>query len=394
MASNVKFIDADGKNQEVELGAEIYREAADNQMTVPQYLNRKYPTDAEKHGTAFEQFMAGLGMFKHRNDAYGIRPPSVDQIVRGESAQAMTAGVIIRESNPASRILFPAVLLEAIENQLKADTGGYVSQFDKLVAVNDTVDGDRVEHPVLNFSRPAAARSQGIAQLALPASMLSITVSDVSKKIPTFSLGMEISDQAKKATSLDFVALATARQAETERAARVDEYIAAFLAGDADVGYSALSTTNADVFDTTITADGQLTHKAWIKFLRTGYRTRHIDWVFCDLDAALAIENRTGKPVVTGDNPTSNRIDALAQVANPQWQGVKIFLMEDGVVPANTIMGIDSRYAIRRIRNSQAEYQAVEQFVLRRSEVIRFDFGEIAYRMFDDAFDVLTLLNS
>ena len=59
--------------------------------------------------------------------------------------------------------------------------------------------------------------------------------------------------------------------------------------------------------------------------------------------------------------------------------------------PANTLMGLDSRYAIHRIRNSAAAYSAVEEFVLRRAKALRFDFSEIAYRMFDDAFDVLSL---
>ena len=77
------------------------------------------------------------------------------------------------------------------------------------------------------------------------------------------------------------------------------------------------------------------------------------------------------------------------ELANPE-ASVK-FIVEDGVIPANTIMGLDSRYAIQRIKNSEAEYTAVEDFVMRKSTALRFDFGEIAYRLFDDAFDVLSL---
>lgn len=385
----LNFIDAAGASQDVELSAGIYREASDNQMSVPQLINTKFPTNAEKTGTAFEQFMANSGLYMQSDARFGIRPPTMSHVLDG--VQKMEAGAVVRDASPASRILFPAVFLELIENKLKADTSSYVGTFDSMVAVDDSIPGARFEQPVINYSRPEGARSQPISQLALPASMLSITTSDIARKIPTFSLGMEISDEAKKASTLDFVALALARQADVERAARVDEYINAFLSGDADMGTTSLTQQTAVSFDAASTGTGVLTHKAWVKWLRKNYRKRHIDWVMCDLDTALKIENRVGKPVVTTDNPSSNRIDALPQIANPQWQGVKIFLLEDGTIPTNTIIGLDSRYAIRRVRNNQAEYSAVEQFVLKKSEAVRYDFGEVAYRMFDDAWDVLSL---
>jgi hypothetical protein len=384
----VTFIDAEGSSQQVALDAGIYKEAAEQRLTVPQLLNMRYPTNAEKHGTAFEQFMAATGLYVQSDSRFGIRPPTMKQVLGGVGQ--IEASAVIRDASPASRILFPAVFLELVENKLKSDTGSYVATFEQLIAVDDSIQGPRFEQPVINYSRVEGARSQPIAQLALPPMLMTVTTLDVARRIPTYSIGMEISDEARGATTMDLVALALARQAEVERALRVDEFINAFLSGDADMGTAALTAVNASTLDAASTG-GALTHRAWVKFLRRNYRKRHIDWVMCDLDTALKIENRTGKPVVTTDNPTSNRIDALAQVANPQWQGVKIFLLEDGVIPTNTIVGLDSRYAVRRVRNSQADYAAVEQFVLKRSEAVRYDFGEVAYRQFDDAWDVLFL---
>jgi len=385
-----KYIDLKGAVQDVPLDVSIYKEAATNHMTVPQLINTKYETDSEKFGTAFEQFAAESGLFLHSDNRYAIRPPSMEQVLNGSAV--MNAGVIVRDANPASRILFPAVFLEAIENKLKSDTAGYVGMFDNLVAIDDSILGPRLEQPILNFSNPEGARSKAIAQLSEPNVMMGITVSDTSRKIPTFGIGLQISDEALAATSLDFVSLALARQAEVERAARVDEYIQAFLNGDIDMGSAALSSVTATSLDSAVgSVAGLLTHKAWIKWLRVNFRKRHIDWVICDLASALAIENRVGRPVITNDDPNSPRINATAQVANPAWQNVQIFLVEDGVVPANTIIGLDSRYAIRRVRNSQADYAAVEQFVLRKAQAMRYDFGEIAYRMFDEAWTVLTL---
>jgi len=387
----VSFLDENGARQELGLESSVYKAAHESNMTVPQYINRTYPTRADQYGTTFEQLCASAGLFMHRDKQFGLRPPTVAQILSGKAAAPMTAGTVIHDADPASRILFPAVILEMIESKLQVDRTTAPAVFDQLVAIDDSVAGDKVEQPVIDFTRPEGARMQGISQLALPAAMLTITVSDVSRRIPTVALGMEISDEAQRATTLDLVALAVGRQAAVERASKTDEYIAAFLNGDLDVGQSALSQVRAKTLDSTITAAGTLTQTAWIKYLYRNFKTRVIDWVICDLSAAMSIENRTGKPVVTTDDPNSPRIDALAHIVNPGIRDVKIFLVEDGVIPANTIMGLDSRYAIRRIRNSEAQYQAVEQFVLRRGTALRFDFGEIAYRLFDTAFDVLSL---
>lgn len=385
----ISFIDDKGANQEVDLKVEIYREASENGMSVPQLINQKFKTDAEKYGSAFEQLMAASGLFVRKDDTNGIKPPSVKDIFDGKAE--MQGGVITREAAPASRILFPAIVIETVENKLRAQTGSYVSLFNSLVARTDTIAGLKFDQAVLNFSRPEAARMQAIAQGATPHTMLSITASDVTRKIPVISLGMEITREAMQSTSLDLVTLAMTRQAETEAALVVDEAIKSMYYGDTDGGYGALTATKANTFDAAIVANGTLTHKAWMKWLRKDFRTRQIDWIFCDLDAAMAIENRTGKPTVSVDDPTSTRIDALSQVANPAWQGVRIFLLEDGILPANTVLGIDSRYAIWKAQSSTADYSAVEEFVLRKVMALRFDMGFQYYRQFDQAFALLSL---
>ena len=80
-------------------------------------------------------------------------------------------------------------------------------------------------------------------------------------------------------------------------------------------------------------------------------------------------------------------------VANPMWPtNVRVFIMApDSGWPANRIMGLDSRYGVHRVISSSATYEVIEQFVLKRSTAMRFDTGEVVERLFDDAFDVLSL---
>jgi len=390
------ILDAQGNTQQVPIAVDMYRAAADNGMTFSQFVNTQYPTNAERYGSSFEQLLASENIFLKSDPENGIRASTLDDVINGHGR--MEAGTIVKDALPTSRILFPAAILTAIEDRLIPNLSITPDAFDSMVAIDDAINNDRFERPVLNYSGPSAARAQPIGQLALPTSMLSITVSEVTRKIPTFSLGVEISDQAVKATTLDLLSMAIARQAAVERNERANNYIYSLYAGDPDMGMASLSSISGKVlkassFDATISASGALTQKAWMKYLFNNGTKRIITHVVTDMDGALAIENRTGKPVIVGDNPTSTRIDTLSQVVNAVWPNqVKVFITNDPNWPANTIMGIDTRWGIHRVKSLTAAYQAVEAFVLKRSTALRFDFGEIVYRLYDDAYDVLSLI--
>lgn len=390
------FRDKSGAIQQVDVTVEMYKAASEAGQSFEQYVNSTYQT-AQGQPTAFQQFLASENIYIKSDTKRGIVSASIHDMLQGTGPCAQQAGTVLKEGIPASRILFPAALMSAMENKLQVDRETTPNAFEQLVAVDDSINSDRYERPILDFSRPEQARSQGISQLALPDTMLTITASDTTRKIPTFSLGMEISDQAKAASTLDLVGLALARQAATERNETAQNYISSLLNGDADVDMASLASISGKVrkavsFDASISQAGVLTHKAWIKWLALNSTKRRITNVVTDLDTAMAIENRVGKPVITGDNPNSPRIDAIPTIMNPSWDfNTKIFITQDPNWPAGTIMGLDQRYGIHRVKSLTASYEAVEALVMRRSTMMRFDHGEIVYRLFDEAFEVLTL---
>ena len=389
MTAAAKILDKAGNPLEVNLDETIYRKAHAANQSVPQYLNNQYPDADASHGTVFEQLCESTGLIMRNNRDYGVRAPSVKAVLEG-TAQ-IDAAAVVRDASPASRILFPAVVLEAIENQLMTERMSQPDMFEQMVAISDTVAGARIEQPVINFANAESARSQPISQLSTPAAMLRITTSDVTRRIPTFSLGMEMSKEAAAVVTLDLTTLTLARQVMVERDLRVQEYISAFLNGDTDNGQAALSSVTSTSLDTAATG-GVLTQRAWIRFLARNRRKRKISHVVCDLDTALKIETRTGRPTVfTADNPNANYNSVAYPVNLGIDNGISVFIVDDGVIPAGTVLALDARYAVRRIRNSEAEYQASEEFVLKKSLAMRFDFGEIAYRLFDDAWDVLVI---
>jgi hypothetical protein len=386
-----KFIDNVGATQDFNLDATIYRQAADEGLSVEAYINQKCPTQADAP-SAFEQMCASEGMFIGRNDKFGIRPATMDAILNGR--QSLQAGVITKDAVPASRILFPMFQMAAMEDKLRNSDYGILSLFNGAAAVVDTINNDRFERPFLNYSKPEAARSKAISQLSEPASMLTITVSDKSYRVTGTSIGLEISDQALQSTSLDLVTMAMTRQAETEMQEKVEGYMLNFLNGDVDLDMVALSSvsgavTTAASFDTAATSG--ITQKSWVKWLFNNSRKRKITHVICDLDSALAIEARAGRPNVQGDNATSKRIDTLENIINPMWPDqVQVLITMDPNFPANTILGFDASYGYHVVNSTVLNYSAAEAYAMRRSTKYRVDTGMIAYRLFDEAWSVLT----
>ena len=385
------FIDHNGERQQYPIGPEIYRRAQVSGVSPIAAINnecRTRPGDP----SAWHQILASLGVSAGSNNEYGIRPSTMDAILNG--SPLMEAGTIVKDSVPASRILFPLIQLEAIENKLRNSDYGILGLFNSAAAVVDTLSGDRFERPILNFSKPEGARSKAIAQLSEPASMLSITVSDKSYRITGTSIGLEISDQALRSTSLDLVTMAMVRQAETEMQEKVEGYMLAFLNGDVDLDMLALSSV-AGAVSTAVSLDAAattgITQKAWVKWLFNNSRKRKITHVICDLDTALAIEGRSGRPVVTGDNGTSKRIDTLESVINPMWPDqVQVLVSMDPNFPVKTAVGFDSNYGYHVVNSTLLNYDAAESYAMRRSTKYRVDTGMIAYRLFDEAWSVLT----
>ena len=389
--SGLIYVDAKGDKQALDLNVGMYEAAAEKGQSLSQYMANLYPTNAEKYGTAYEQALEQAGVFVRGNAEYGLRASTVVDVLNPKNAAA-----IVKDGVPASRILFPAVIMDVIEDKLTRDYATNPSALSALVGVEDSIQGDRWERPVLNFSRPESARSGPVAQLAMPNSMLTITASDKSMRIPSWGIGLEISEQAQKSTTLDLVGLAVARQAAVEANERAQGYILSLLNGDSDYSMAALSTFSGKVqtaasFDSTLTA-GNISFKAWIKWLtqRSNYRT--ITHVVSDLTTLIALRNMLASEKST-QNPKDNpSIDIGLSVVNPNWPSqIKFVLTDDPNWPANTIMGVDGRYGVHRVKSLTAQYSAIEAFAMKRSTMLRVDSGEIVYRFFDEAFEVLTL---
>jgi len=229
--------------------------------------------------------------------------------------------------------------------------------------------------------------------------MLSLTASDVTQTIPTTAIGMEISQKAMAETSLDLVALTMTRFLQV---ADENEWITNMLGvlnGNLDgpttpvsTDTAALAQVKADQYDSAIVAAGALTQKGWLKYLYNNSKKARKTHMVLDFDAALAVDNRSGRPTNV-QNDSTDRLDVPFQIAYPDMnEPVKFIVMPEGSGwTANTLMGLDKAYALAKIVSSSVNYSAIEDILMKRSREFRIDRGFIVHRIFADAFDVLSL---
>lgn len=389
-----KFYDAQGQLQNVELSTSIYREAAQAEQSVESYINSKYETKAGD-APAFDQILGSLGISLQTDTKNGIQATKISDILDGTTRGMEAANTSQGGGAPESRIIFPAAVLSAVEDKLARDLTTAANAYDRFVATSETIPGNQFTQVIMNFDGPESNTTGATAQLARPQNMLLMTAAERPGVIPVTSSGVEWSDQIAQNTTIDFLSLSIARTLAVQRDTQAHRSTIALLDGDIDVGQAALPAayrTKANVLDTSITDAMKLTQTAWVKWLYNMGDVRTIDWIITDIDTAIAIENREGKPVIVGDDANSPRINTEMRVANPLIPAnVNVFVTRNTDWPAGTILGFDSRYAIRRITSLSANYQATEKDVIRRANTMRWDSGAISLRLYDEAFSVLEL---
>jgi hypothetical protein len=395
------YIDKEGQRQQVELGGmQLFKEAFDRKLSVPQLLNQKYPTKAGLPDT-FSQMCVGAGLRFNQDDETGI--PAANLLDLFDPTGVDAAGSYTSQpAAPDSRILFMPAIMQVMESKLQTKEDSATAAFESLVGFRTSINTPKFDTPVLSYAGsqgPESAKFERIGQNSRPAIMLSLSSSDVSRKIPTTSIGMEISREALQSNSLDIIALTLARFYKKADYREWTEQLALILAGDSDAavttfsaGTSALSSITAASLDSTIVANGVISQKAWLKWLYTNSMSMTKTHAVMDFDTAYGLDIRTNRPTNVQNN-AMDRLDVPFEIIYPAFNSsIKVVVMPSGTWTANTIMALDQPSpALAKVTSTFSTYQAIEDVVMRKSTQIRIDRGFIVYRMWDEAFNVLTL---
>lgn len=402
------FVDKSKNIQHVEIGPEIHRAAFDAGMTVQSFVNRTYGSECNmEHGTPWKQICASEGLVVPGANDFGIRAATMNDVLEGKAMAAAPSNgsQVGAPFGSAARILFPVAILEIVEQTLSRNRDTDAVVFDDFVGRTISIAGDTFVQPVVKYNGvggPEKARAQRVAEFAEPGNILQISTAEVARSIPAFTIGIEYSDRAQRALSIDVIAETISRYVEVERESRVYNYLSSLFLGDNDMISGAVPTVASVTLDPAATG-GKMTHRAWIKFLARNRKYRQITHVAMDIDTYLTIESREGRPGSNNYDPTLARLDPQLRPANAANVGfandVKYWIVdsaaEGGPIPAGEIWAIDAPKAATKITSVTAQYQAAEAFALRRSTAMRWDYGEAVYRTLGDnelrAFDRLVI---
>lgn len=390
---NAKFQVVNHSGQhEVEVNLTDYRAAEQAGMSLSQYVNRRYGADANGH-TAFSQMADQTGLTFGRNNAYGIKPPSLHDVMNDNTQLAGIVRPDGQASGVGARLLFPEIVMAAVSETLQEDHGDFLNAMDRLVAVTHNVPGSKVDQPLINVdgTQSAENRARPVAQGAEPAVMLKISVGERSYRIPNYAIGLEVTKEALQAASIDLVALAVMNQSRYQRVCLAEDSLSDIVNGNTDFNEAALAGVTAKSFDAGITTAGTMSHKAYIKWLRSNYRKRTLNWGVCDIDTALALEARTGKPELQKKMDSGDNFAVTSTVDNLAVKSLNLLLVDTDVIGANTLVAFDTRFAVQKFVNISAAYEAVQEFVLRKTMAMRFDFSERYGKLYTEACSKLTL---
>ena len=397
----VKFIGVDGPH-DVELEGMKYHVMANKEgLSYRQVINREFPTKAGDPD-AFSQFCVSAGLQFEKNEVLGTMPTNLQSVLKPEAGSNQTGGSFTgAPGTPDSTILFAPAILETVEASLLSNTDAAVNAFETLVGKRTSIPGKEFKQPVVNYAGkkgPENFEWKRATQNAEPSLMLSITAADVSRNVPTYSMGMEVSADAMLIAGVDMIVDPLKRFVMKANYKDWITNIGLILNGDPDGVTSdmddntaALASVTAASFDSSIVTAGTITQEAWVKFLYSNSMDMTKKVMLMDIDTALAIDSRGGRPTNVMNNST-DRIDVPFVVSYPMFdKTVDFIIMPEGTFTANTVMALDTDWALHKVTSLFAQYQAVEDMILRRSTVMRFDTGSLTYRQYTEAFNVMTL---
>ena len=392
MGVSLKLTGKEGKNVEFKASMALYEGAAQNKRDVR--TEARYQAAAQgvawdpAKGDLLDQMFASSGLMDGQYGGNALTFADMQQQTLANGFRAPDGN----DNSIGARLLFPQMILETLRaNALDDDGSDIISQWQGLVAHTTNLNGQKAEQPIIDVSAPEGSRSGRIAQMAEPETMISITTGQKSYRVPTNSIGLLISDEARASTSIDIVRIVMEAQARGERIRRIEEQLKSMVLGDEDLDMEALATVKADTFDSSIVENNTITKKAYIKWLMHNKYRANLTRVLTGIDEALLVDDQLA-PTKTGTDAT--------KIATP-YGGVdfgiptpRFMTFGQEVFGAGLLVGLDPRYAIQRFVNISASYEAIEEYVMRKATGFRVDHGEMATRLHDEAWSVLELATS
>lgn len=361
---------------EIKLNKNMYREAVEEYgLTFSEYLEHMNPSKPNDKLTAFERQLARYDIKTQSDPKRGIYAGSLHQF-------------FVTDSD--ATILFP----EFINN---------MARWEMLVPEDDPYDinlitgGQELGLSSNIFQEMYVDDSEDDYQESVTNEMagfpeFTITWSQKAEGMKKYGIALKWSYEFMRRARIDIIRPVIQRFAQMQKRAIFREGLYFLINGTGTDMTPAASSSTMATYDTSISAAGEVSYKGWLFWLNA-MRPYQIDTVFMRMSTAYAL--------LTMTRPNVNEL-ALREALDPKLvnapvliRGIRanpvMVIVDDAHISANTIVGIDSKYAARRMFEIGADLVETERIITQQFERIVLSNYSGFSKIFPKATHVLTL---
>lgn len=359
---------------EVKLHKDLYRVAAEEYgMTLSDWLEHANPSKPGDDLTAFERQLA----------RFGIK-------VKSDSKKALNSSPMYQFFvTDDSRILFPEYINNVVRWEiLSPDDDPYDINY--LVASKEGLNDNIIRE--LYISDEEDDYEEGQSSEMGSFHEIEIGWADYAENMKKYGIAIKWSYEFLRRTKLEMIKPVIERFAGVQRRNIFKEGLYYLINGTGRDKTPAASSTAASAYDTSISANGQLTEKAWLKWLNS-CRPYSIDRVFMRFDTWYILRNVTRADINTlaFNQSPDGKIEYQPSLVRGLKANPEVIIVDDAMISENTILGIDSRYAAQYLWEIGSDLKEIERVITQQFERMVLSHYSGFGKIFPRASKVLTL---
>ncbi len=358
------------KYKEIKVDLALVEEAKKKNYTVSEYLEQLDPS------YKYDNELGKLTAIERQFVKYGIYTKS------GEGYRATKLSVF--NDDTTHRILFAEYVINQARVKPFFDADKY--NIEALLALTRYVDSNSVRQLKIDLSSLEDGAKSKVAPAAeIPT--VSVDWSEESVSLSKAGVAIEFSYEFMRRASLDLVSLVLSAINVFDRKKTFNYLVGLFVNG--------ATTENVGAYDSSLAVGDYISYEAYLKWLNSfGIYTPNV--VLADINSAIKLVTMQRPNIAPADVLTlllEAKADNRPYIVNGGniAKSPAIYIVDDGVLPADTIVGADTRFCFERVIEVGSDLNEYTKFIKKQTEVFTATVNEGFVPVFTDARKALVI---
>jgi hypothetical protein len=356
------------KANDIMLSVDMFKKAQSEGLTFSQFLEKTDPSEAYGPNEKLDAYERQLKRF-------GIR-------VSSKPEKGIFAGKVEAFYQTAeSKVLFPEFIARTARESLIAD-----SILPELVAITTPIDSN-VYTSYYVEDQPAEQTKKRVTERG-ELSKAVLKGKENSIKLYKYGRAIDASYEAIRRMKIDMLALHVRRIAMQAGMDKADDALGVIVNGDGNTNAATTYRLNADLGGVVATG---LDFKSWLKFLLKffPYNCNTVVGGETEIMQVLTMQFPNVDPLVLLSMIQQGPVQAKVQLAHDLFVNYRLVYLKSA--PANTLTGIDKRYAIEEVDEIGSDIMESEKFILNQTSILTVSENSGFAKLFNEATKALTL---